>query len=279
MHRALPALLLGGSLFFLPACSGGWRNLAEPAGPRYAGCCVAPPGAIDTLRVVTFNIKFAQEIDRAIRLFRDTPELRSPDIVFLQEMDERGVSKLARALALNYVYYPAAINLGKGRLFGNAVLARWPIENDRKILLPHGARLSGLRRIAVRATVNVNGQSLRLYSLHFATAFELGGDALRDQALAVLEDVQEDDEPAILAGDLNSLGLQKVLAEGGLACATGGLGPTTYLFSLDHIYLKGLERCPTAAAGVIAENYGASDHSPVWALVEMPRDFRSSAAP
>lgn len=41
-------------------------------------------------------------------------------------------------------------------------------------------------------------------------------------------------------------------------------------FNIKLSHLRGLALCDPAAAGVVDDNYGASDHSPVWALVELP---------
>jgi hypothetical protein len=58
-------------------------------GPGYRG---GPEEGRGSLRVVTFNIKFAKSIAGAIHLFATRTELRNADIVMLQEMDHRGDS-------------------------------------------------------------------------------------------------------------------------------------------------------------------------------------------
>jgi hypothetical protein len=90
--------------------------------------------------VVCYNVKFAEDIKGTIALFHEHPAMRHADLVLLQEMDVPGVRKIAHALRMHYVYYPATINPQTDRPFGNAILARWPIEDDRKILLPHLGR-------------------------------------------------------------------------------------------------------------------------------------------
>src|SRR5512134_1621026 len=115
-------------------------NLLNPSSPRFEGAYApsAPVGFSPAapLRVVTFNIKFAREIDRAVAVL-EGDSLRDADILMLEEMDDQGVDRIARALGLNYAYYPATVHPGNGKYFGPAVLSRWPIERSWKVLLPH----------------------------------------------------------------------------------------------------------------------------------------------
>ena len=88
-------------------------NLMNADGPQFLGnyapadTSARPRSA--PIRVVTFNIKEAKEIDRAIAVL-ESDSLRGADVVALQEMDESGVDRIARALRLNYAYYPAVIH-------------------------------------------------------------------------------------------------------------------------------------------------------------------------
>src|SRR5262245_47892387 len=88
------------------------------------------------VRGITFNIRFAREIDRAIALLIEDRDLQGADLVFLQEMDAPGTERIAAALGMHYVYYPATVHPGNGRDFGNAVLSRWPLRDEHKIVLP-----------------------------------------------------------------------------------------------------------------------------------------------
>ena len=114
-------------------------NLLNPDTPRFGGEYATPvvatqaPGA--TLRVVTFNIKASREIDRSITLLQ-SDSLRGADIVALQEMNATGVDRIARALRLNYIYYPSLIHPVNKDYFGPAILSRWPIERSWKVFLP-----------------------------------------------------------------------------------------------------------------------------------------------
>jgi endonuclease/exonuclease/phosphatase family metal-dependent hydrolase len=105
-----------------------------------------------TLRIVSFNIEFGVHVDSAIGLLTSDPALRAADVILLQEMDGEGTERVADALGFWYVYFPAIYHLRTHREFGNAVLSRWPIVEDRKILLPHTACAAAGTVLDVRRT-------------------------------------------------------------------------------------------------------------------------------
>jgi endonuclease/exonuclease/phosphatase family metal-dependent hydrolase len=242
-------------------------------GPRYAGGVtpvVRPAGyrSPDVVRVVSFNIQFALHVDRAIALFDSTPELRDADIVALQEMDATGTRRIAAALGMSYVYYPATVHPKTGRDFGNAILSRWPILGDDKVILPHLARFEKTERIATAATVRVGGRAVRVYSVHLATRLGLGPGARRDQADAVLADAAAFPS-VIIAGDMNGYGIGKTFRGAGYRWLTEENPATDHFFRYDHVFLKGLQPAAGTSTGVIRDNRGASDHRPVWAVVSL----------
>src|SRR4051812_13804888 len=103
-------------------------------GPRYAGpVAVAADGQAlpvpDTLRMVTFNVKFSLHPDLARDLLEHNDSLNHADVVCLQEMDEQAVKTIAAGLHMGYVYYPASQHWKTGRDFGNAILSRWPLQD------------------------------------------------------------------------------------------------------------------------------------------------------
>ncbi|HEY6222492.1 MAG TPA: endonuclease/exonuclease/phosphatase family protein [Gemmatimonadales bacterium] len=245
-------------------------NYGSPSGPRYAA--TEPPvpvtrdvsqGGADSIRVVTFNVKFARHIDQAITLLRSTATLQNADVITLQEMDETGTRRIAAALAMSYVYYPATVE--HGRDFGDAVLSRWPILADEKIVLPHHARFIGTQRIATAATVAVRGVPLRVYSVHLATRMEIGPGSRRDQVRAVLADAAAYPR-VVIAGDMNSRGIGRTFRAAGFLWPTER-NPRTHMFgNWDHIFLKGLAPGDSLGTGVARDTIGASDHRPVWAV-------------
>ncbi|MGH7679505.1 MAG: endonuclease/exonuclease/phosphatase family protein, partial [Gemmatimonadaceae bacterium] len=169
------ALVLGALLAAASACKTG-RNYPDPASPRYGGSPAAiaqPVSRGDTIRIVSFNIEFSQEVPKAARALKSHTELRDADVVLLQEMDAPGAKMAADSLRMHYVYYPAIYNKLARKDVGNAVLSRWPIVADAKLILPSFSRYARTQRIATGATIDIRGRSLRVYSTHLGTPADL----------------------------------------------------------------------------------------------------------
>ena len=99
------------------------RNYEDPAVPVYRGGVADRRDAGATLRVVTFDLKWGKEIDRAVELLSRPGPLRGADRVVLEEMDREGTERLGRALGLAYVYVPSAGQPVPKHDFGVALLA------------------------------------------------------------------------------------------------------------------------------------------------------------
>jgi endonuclease/exonuclease/phosphatase family metal-dependent hydrolase len=244
-------------------------NLLEPGTPAFWG--EYAPRNPDTaftsqIRIVTFNIKLGRRIDRAIEVLR-SDSLRDADILALEEMDEAGVDRIARALRLNYVYYPGSIHPTDRRYFGPAVLSRWPIERSWKLFLPHWSRLRHQQRTATVAELRLRGRRIRVYAVHLETPFRFSDAARKDQVRTILADASGFDGPVVIAGDFNSYGIGPFLVRHGYRWLTARLEPTISIFSWDHIFVRHLSHARPASAGVVRRVHGASDHRPVWAVV------------
>jgi len=185
----------------------------------------------------------------------------------LQEMDDAGVEQIARALKLNYIYYPGAIHPTRERYFGPAILTRWPITETRKLILPHEAWGRRQRRDVTAATIMVRGSCLRVYAVHLETQLKATSKQREDQVDVVLADAGTTTCPIVIAGDFNSKGIGRYLERKGFAWPTENVGKTITVFSWDHIFARGLELPDSAAAGKVLEVHGASDHRPVWATL------------
>jgi endonuclease/exonuclease/phosphatase family metal-dependent hydrolase len=240
-------------------------NYADPSGPRYEGR-FAGVDADPALRIVTFNIKYSREIDRAIELFQTNRELQNPDIIALQEMNNAGVDRISRALGMSYVYYPSAFHPQASGDFGNAILVKGTIESDHKLLLPHPGRFRHLLRCAVAADVVVDGQRLRVYSVHLETPFQISASERRDQARAIVEDAARFPGPVVVAGDFNSRDVVgDTFGAAGFQWVTKDAGRTISFFAWDHVFVRGLVMKAPPKRGIVLNNNGASDHLPVWA--------------
>jgi endonuclease/exonuclease/phosphatase family metal-dependent hydrolase len=265
--RAARAAVLGVGAALLLSCAPA-INLLNPTTPRFVGEYATPASPVaesPRLRIVTFNIKLARRIDRAIEVLQ-SDSLRGADIIALEEMDNTGVDRIARALRLNYVYYPASIHPTDHKYFGPAILSRWPIEQSWKLLLPHEGRFRHQRRTATGAIVRVRGQGVRVYAVHLETPVKISEAGREDQVQAVLSDADGFDGPVVIAGDFNSYGVGPYLVRQGYRWLTSRVGSSISFFSWDHIFVRDLSPARPASAGVVREVRGASDHHPVWAV-------------
>jgi endonuclease/exonuclease/phosphatase family metal-dependent hydrolase len=265
MRRHMIPLLL--VLAFI-ACRTG-RNYASSEGPRYASA-LPVAGAGDcadaaALRLVSFNVEFAYHVDSAIALLASDPALRGADVLLLQEMDEVATRKVADAFSLWYVYYPAIFHLRTKRQFGNAVLSRCPIVEDKKIVLPHVSRFVRTQRIATAVTIRAGHSLVRVYSTHLGTMSDVAPRARRDQLRAILADAERYPR-VVIGGDMNDEGIGRLARAAGYAWPTEHGPSTSSLGRLDHIFLKGLVSPDSAPAGTVLDVGRTSDHLPVWAV-------------
>jgi endonuclease/exonuclease/phosphatase family metal-dependent hydrolase len=255
-------------------------NYLDPSGPLHEFRRDGPAPATTApgpLRVVSFNIAYAVEIDRALAVLRDEPSLRAPDVLALQEMDAPGTERIARALRMNAVYFPSGVHPKHDRDFGCAVLSPWPLSQPRKLVLPHGARGSGLRRAAASAVVTRGAERIRVYSVHLPSPLAISGGSRIDELRELARDAAASADPVVIAGDFNSHGKVEELERLGFDWLTREMGATTRfkllgipLASLryDHVIVRGLKLAPGKdALGVVADNRGASDHKPIWAVL------------
>lgn len=255
------------ALLTLTGCRTG-RNYPGTDGPRYAG---APPDSVvvrantDTLRIVSFNVEFSRRVDSAILVLSSDRALKGADVILIQEMDSSASKRIAEALGVWHVYYPAIFHLRADRQFGNAVLSRWPIVEDAKIILPHPSRYAGTQRTATAATIRVGVTNVRVYSTHLGTPLDISASARRNQLRAIIKDAERY-ERVVIGGDLNSESVGEVARESGYSWPTEHGPKTTSWGRWDHIFLKGLRSPDSLTAGTVLDARSTGDHVPVWAI-------------
>jgi endonuclease/exonuclease/phosphatase family metal-dependent hydrolase len=269
--RSIAVSCLAGGTLAGAACAQ-VTNYLDPAGPGYATTHGDRRDAEPGLRVVTFNVEKGERVSQAVAALRGHPDLRDADVVVMQEMNAPGVETVAAALRMNSVYFPASRQPHGGADWGNAILSPWPIEDGRKVLLPHFSWGSRRARTATVARVRLPTGPVRVYSAHLGAPVGTGEAKRRDQAALILSDAAVSAEPVIIAGDFNSQGIGLLFLEHGYCWPTRHIGPTVMRrLSFDHVFARGLCRPPESLrAGVAREVKDASDHRPVWAVLGRP---------
>jgi endonuclease/exonuclease/phosphatase family metal-dependent hydrolase len=276
VYRTSIVVALLAACFLFTSC-GPASNYFDALEPQFVGDYSNHSSEFSgTIKVVSYNISFANNIDRAIYELGEFEELKDADIILLQEMDETGTEAIAQTLEYNYVYYPASIHSHNDKNFGNAILAKWPIHAPEKIILPHRSPRNQEIRIAVKAIVTIDGIEIPTYSVHTET-FWLGRQKRDAQVDALIENIDTSHPHVIVGGDFNTLTprsakeLEDSFSEIGMEGATEGIEYTVRYpaleFSLDHIFTKGMAVIDAGKS----EGAEASDHVPIWTKL-MPRD-------
>lgn len=280
--RRRHALLLSGALALLAAGCGTPTGYAPETAPVYHGrpSRPAPAAVADSVTIVSWNIQYGEDVPGALAELRAHPRLAAADVILLQEMSREGAAALAESLGLHWAYGLASISPHHARPFGNAVLARWPLSAPETLTLPHPSPVTGHRRIAVAADVDLGGGAvLRAVSVHTATVL-LGQDKRIEQAAAALDSLGGRG-PAVVAGDFNTVsdwevtllrraarraGFDHLRLPGGTTYADGLRRLPGSGMVLDHVLVRGL----AAGARGVVRTATASDHYPVWAVVARP---------
>lgn len=227
----------------------------------------APSG--QTLRVLTYNIHHGQGTDGRFDYERLAEIINglSPDIVMLQEVDRRtqrasGVdqaAKLAQMCRMHSVYGPA-MPYQNGQ-YGQAILARFPIENMKVHSLP---QLPGREpRVAVEAHVVVEDIGpLVLVGTHLCHQDE----NTRVQQTQRLADLlpQRGGPPIVLAGDFNSRPGSEPM---NVLLDNGWIDTITPHSKIDYILVRASDPWQVQEVTILDEPV-ASDHDPVLAVLQ-----------
>jgi len=260
-------------VFLLACCLACWPavNYTDRASPRYADSAgvIASASQRDTLRIVSFNIQYARESRRAARLLSTAVTLRDADIILLQEMTAPATRFIADSLHMHFVYYPAIYNRIMRRDIGNAILSRWPIDADSKLILPSRSRYAKTQRIATAATIRWMNRRIRVYSTHFGTPADLGWKGRVAQLQGILQDAAA--YPlVIIGGDMNSRDIGRVARDSGYAWPTDTIPKSNAFGRLDHFFVRGLVMPGANGVGTHRVPRSISDHSPIWISLRLP---------
>ena len=137
------------------------------------------------MKCVSYNIQYGKGRDGRFDLERIAKEIEGADIVALQEVERNWPrTESSDQLAFfrqqfkdYYCTYGAGVDMhvpdtspseDRRCQFGNLILSRYPLLYTRNHLLPKHGSIGPLsiQRSALEATINVDGQLLRIYSIH-----------------------------------------------------------------------------------------------------------------
>ena len=245
------------------------RNYPDAISPRYTGTAtpLAEPSHHDTLRVVSYNIEFSQEVQRAIRELKNHPSMRQADVLLLHEMTAPAAKTIADSLRMSFVYYPTIYNKIFRRDVGNAVLSRWPILDDAKLILPAHSRYAKTQRTATAATIRFRDQDIRVYSTHLGTAADLGRAGREEQLGFIMKDAERYPR-VVLGGDMNSADVGTIAEAAGYEWLTKKIDKSNAFGRLDHIFTRGFA---PIGAGTVVTPPNISDHRPIWLIATPAR--------
>jgi endonuclease/exonuclease/phosphatase family metal-dependent hydrolase len=243
--------------------------------------------------------KVRDNIERAGRAFRDGTLLPPPTIIALQEADKQTgragrqhvACELAETLGMNWVHVPAGIPRGiKPQIrewyldfeepidlydpgdTGVALLSFLKLKDVTRIDLPWHV-CAWRPRLAMAATVSVNGRNLRIVNAHVDPHGALGNQL--EQLEVLVAEADKSTDPTLVLGDFNTLSSKKVSEtrkfleshgystpfESGTA-TWRGMGLRMHA---DWIFQRDVKvlRCG------VARPLGVSDHWPIWAELDL----------
>ncbi|HEY9183698.1 MAG TPA: endonuclease/exonuclease/phosphatase family protein [Salegentibacter sp.] len=236
------------------------------------------------IKVISYNIHHANppsqpdsiDIDAIVRVIKD----QDADLVALQEVDsgtERsGEGNQAAMIAekLNmYFYFSKALNFNGGE-YGNAILSKYPIEEAETHPLPNDPEADTEDRVMATGKIRLPGGNKIIFaSTHLD--YKANSPSRIRQLKRILEIVEKMNLPVILAGDFNDVpGSETIdLLTSAFRLSCNNCPPTIPVIApsraIDFIaYKHPQQKFSTKAHKVIEETY-ASDHRPVFALIEL----------
>lgn len=234
-----------------------WRLLKPAVQPS--------SGSGPTVRVMTSNLQVGNsQHDVHVDHIEDV----SPDVVVFQEY----TFEWQKALGAQLSAYPFRIEVPTHHAFGIALYSKLPIMDSEVFHFMRDTRKS------INATVNFNGESLRIIGTHPPPPLSTGLYDTRNQHLKKLSALAvQSDERVVVVGDLNvstwSSHFQNFLNAGQLIDGRRGHGvlPTwpgdrlPLQIPIDHILIGRDLQTLTMQTG---EELG-SDHKSLWADIQL----------
>ena len=239
------------------------------------------------LRVVEFNTHGVTG-DVIATAFRTDEVLRDADLIVLEEAHRvtradrcSAACVLAKELGFYAAYAPGHVQ--DDGTDGVAVVSRAPILSTEVIELPFiDVHVNSGRRIALAATLLVDGKPVTVYAVHLENRVTVA--ERRTQMAPVLEHAARQTTPVIIAGDFNTSPftwiahvipvptgtqddkLEAFVRASGFDTPLVASGPTSHFLGmkLDAIYTRGF----STVAYAVDPAHDISDHLALWAMLE-----------
>jgi endonuclease/exonuclease/phosphatase family metal-dependent hydrolase len=155
------------------------------------------------LRVITFNISGAPNLERLAKLVIGDAEMRQADLLLIQELPNglsaRALGELGARMELPFTH-TAEQHVGAPSL---GLLSRHPVSDLEILYLPRfdlGYR--SRRRIAIGATLSLGDRSVRVYNVHLDTRIRLA-ERIRQMQPVIQRALAW--PRSIVAGDVNTI--------------------------------------------------------------------------
>jgi endonuclease/exonuclease/phosphatase family metal-dependent hydrolase len=184
-----------------------WQDIATITGELAPEQGPAPPprAVPATLRIATFNVHFADDVDNLAAQIASSTYLATADVLFVQEIrrytsePSSRAERLATALGMTWVYAPAH-TVDNGGVHGVAILSRFPLAGAQVRQLPYFDQINTEQRIALRADVMLDGVALPAVDVHLDTRL-----APADRIYQLDPALHDVADRMIIGGDLNTL--------------------------------------------------------------------------
>jgi endonuclease/exonuclease/phosphatase family metal-dependent hydrolase len=184
-----------------------------------SGCVFSRSGTTkQTIRVMTWNIHHAEGVDKKIDVDRIAQLIteEKADIVAIQEVD-RGVerskkidiiTKLADITGMTYAFGKTLDY--QGGEYGNALLTRFPIFEERNVLFKKFPETE--QRGVLLLVLGIVGEEIVIANTHFDSQ---GNDSLRVAGVSDLKSILKgfSPRPTILCGDFNDIPSSRVVTQ------------------------------------------------------------------
>jgi endonuclease/exonuclease/phosphatase family metal-dependent hydrolase len=252
--------------------------VARGGAPAAASDSASPAGAPKTtLRILAYNIHHGAGNDEKLDLQRIAHLIRSldPDLVALQEVDyltERTgradqAAELGRMTGMAWAF--GSFMDYQGGEYGMAVLSALPFADATNHRLPEGPEPRS--SLTIRVQLPGDAGDLVFAGIHFYRT----ADERMAQARRLLEVLEPEKGPVILAGDFNSTPDSEVMKLIGETFKIPDKGDDHFTFrsdrpdrEIDFIVARPAERFTVVESRVIEEPV-ASDHRPLLLVVEV----------